>query len=399
MDKYIIKSSKIQTPEKLIDGGLLINGKQIEKILEKKSLKDYSKFEIIDMGDNLIIPGLIDIHIHGSGGWAAGAANVENVEGLCKYLPSVGVTSFQPTLGGEDRLTINKSLRAIREVMEGSYNGARMLGIHMEGPFLNPEEKGAFIVENLLEPSVDIMKEFIESSGGNITHMTVAPEIEGAKELIEYLVHNNILVAGGHTNATIEETKEGIKWGVSLSTHTCNAQRSIHHREPGALGAYLLDDEIYCELICDLFHVHPDMIELILRLKSTDRVCMISDAIIGSGLKPGIYEFSNRTVNIDEEGWSRLPNGTIAGSTKSLLFGFKNMVQLGYKLEDVVKMSSHIPAKLLKVEDKKGSIEEGKDADLVVLDKEYNVIRTYVEGKLQFNVENDQVILNDKLNK
>lgn len=398
MDNYIIKSNRIYTPERLIDGGILIKGKIIEKVLEKVDLKDYDGLETIDVGENLIIPGLIDIHIHGSGGWAAGAGKVEDIKGLCKYLTSVGVTSFQPTLGGEDISAINKSLESIARVMGEDYDGARMIGIHMEGPFLNPEKKGAFIVENLQTPSINLMKEFIESSGGNIIHVTLAPELDGAKELIHFLLDNDIMVAGGHTNATIDETKKGIEWGVSLSNHTCNAQRSIHHREPGALGAYLLDDEIYCELICDLFHVHPDMIELIIRLKSTDKICMISDAVIGSGLKPGKYDFSNRTINIDEEGWSRLPDGTIAGSTKNLLFGFKNMIKLGYNIEDVIKMSSYIPAKLSKIEDEKGSIEEGKDADLVVLDKDYNVKMTYVEGKLQYNMEKDEVILNDKLN-
>ena len=156
MEKYIIKSSKIYTPEKLIDGGILISGKTIEKVLEKKDLEGHSKFKTIDMGENLIIPGLIDIHIHGSGGWAVGAGDIENIKGLCKYLPSIGVTSFQPTTGGEDVPTINKSLRSISKVIEGNYDGARILGIHMEGPFLNPIKKGVFIVRNLLEPSVDM---------------------------------------------------------------------------------------------------------------------------------------------------------------------------------------------------------------------------------------------------
>lgn len=397
MDSYIIKSKRIYTPRKVVDGGILIKGKIVEKIINKGDFKKYTELEIVDVGENLVIPGLIDIHIHGSGGWTTGEGKEEHIRGLCKYLPAVGVTSFQPTLGGEDIPTINKSLKSIAQVMEEDYDGARMLGIHMEGPFLSPIEKGVFIVENLKVPSIRLMEEFIKNSNGKITHVTVAPELEGAEELIKYLICNNILVAGGHTNATLEETREGINWGITLSNHTCNAQRSIHHREPGALGGYLLEDKVYCEIICDLFHVHPDMIDLILRLKSVDKMCMISDAIIGSGLKPGSYSFSNRRIIIDEEGWSRLSDGTIAGSTKSLLFGFKNMIKLGYRIEDVIKMSSYVPAKLSNVDNRKGSIAQGKDADLVILDENYNVKSTYVEGKLEFDINRDEIILNKEL--
>lgn len=397
MATYIIRSRGIYTPKGPIDGGILIKEKTIEKILKSEDLRKYGDVQIVDVGENIVIPGLIDIHIHGSGGWAAGAGDEENIKGLCKYLPSVGVTSFQPTLGGENLNTINESLKSIAQVKENGYDGAKILGIHMEGPFLNPEKNGAFVVENLLKPSMNLMKTFIENSNKSIIHVTVAPEIDGAKNLIEFLVQNKILVAGGHTNATSEETKKGIEWGISLSTHTCNAQRSIHHREPGALGAYLLADNVYCELICDFFHVHPDMIKLISKIKSIDKICMISDSIIGAGLRPGKYNFSDKIINIDSNGWSKLPDGTISGSTKSLLFGFKNMINLGYSIEDVIKMSSYIPARLSKIDNKKGSIEEGKDADLTILNSEYSVVKTYIEGKLVFK-EGDSVFLNDKLN-
>lgn len=381
----------------MLNGGILINGEVIEGLIKEEDLCNYRELNFIDVEDDLVLPGLIDIHIHGSGGWSAGSGQEEEIRGMCRYLASVGVTSFQPTLGGETIDNIKKSLNAISSVMYEEYEGARILGIHMEGPFLNPEKKGAFIVENLLNPSVELMQSFIEKSRENIIHVTVAPELEGAEELIKFLVNNHILVSGGHTNATIDETKEAIKWGVSLSNHTCNAQSSIHHREPGALGGYLLNDEVYCELICDFFHVHPDMIKMILRLKSSDKVCMVSDAIVGSGLKPGKYNFSERVITIDEKGWSRLPDGTIAGSTKSLLFGFKNMIQLGYPIEDIIKISSYIPAKLSNVEDKKGTIEVGKNADLVILDDDYNVKMTYVEGNLCFDSKKDEVFLNDDL--
>ncbi len=398
MSKYIIKGNKIFTPDSIISGGIIVNEKTIEKIIQEDDINKYRGLPVIELKDSIIIPGLIDIHIHGSGGWSAGIANKNHIEGLCKYLPSVGVTSYQPTLGGEGTDEIVKILETIAAVIEDDYEGARILGIHMEGPFLNPKKKGAFIVENLEEPSIELMESFIEKSKNNITHVTIAPELKHSHNLIKLLVEKNILVSGGHTNATIEETKEAIDQGISLSNHTCNAQSSIHHREPGALGGYLLDDRVYCELICDLFHVHPDMIKIITKMKSIDKICMISDAIIGSGLRPGKYEFAERNIVIDSKGWSRLSDGTIAGSTKNLLFGFKNMVtNLGLPIEEVAKMSSYIPAKLARIEDKKGSIEEGKDADIVILDKDFNVLMTFVEGKLCFASTKEEVFINEDI--
>lgn len=397
MQKFLIKSSRIYTPAGKIAGGVVVNEGKIEAIVANRDLPKYAALQVVDVGERVVLPGFIDIHIHGSAGWAAGSGEKEQIRGLNKYLPSVGVTGYQPTFGGETVPVIKKSLTAVADVMEEDYAGAKILGVHMEGPFLSRAEKGAFIVENLLQPSVELMREFVELGRGSIIHVTVAPELEGAEELIKFLRSHDILVAGGHTDATLTETQQGIKWGVGLSNHTGNAQRSIHHREPGALGGYLLDEDIYCELICDFFHIHPEMIRMIVKLKTTDKICMISDAIIGAGLGAGKYEFSGKTINIDDEGWSRLDDGTISGSTKSMEFCFQNMVKLGYDVGEVSKMSSYVPAKLSKVDHRKGTIEVGKDADLIVLDEGWNVVKTYVEGKLSYDAAEAKNLANTKL--
>ncbi len=394
MAKFLIVSDSIHTPAGKINGGLVINGSKIYNILTEEELFWHADLATVDARGCMVLPGLVDTHIHGAAGWDVAAGSEEQIKGLCRYLPSVGVTAFKPTLGGENVNQIKTSLKKIAAVMEQDYEGARILGIHLEGPFLNPKRKGAFIVENLLEPSVPLMQEFIEASGGRINHITVSPELGGAEELITVLKEEGILVAGGHTEATNAETNKGIEWGISLSTHTTNAQRSIHHREPGALGAYLLAENVYCELICDFFHVHPDMIRLIIKLKGPDKISMVSDTVIGAQLNPGQYDFSEQKIIIDEEGWSRLPDGTISGSTKSLLFGVKNMLGLGYSLEDVMKMASFVPAKLSKVEGRKGSLEQGKDADLIILDKDFGLLKTYVEGKLSYDAKSPSDLLN-----
>jgi len=385
MTSLMLKGNKIYTPQGPIKGAILIEGNTIKEVITDAEKINSFKGEIIDAENNTIIPGLIDIHIHGAGGWGVTGGTPEEIRGLTKYLAAKGVTSFQPTIGGSPLDAIKESVKSIRTVIEEGYEGARILGIHMEGPFLNPEKKGAFKVEYLQKPSLELMKEFIKLSNGHIIHVSLAPELEGAEEVIKYLVERGILVSGAHTNANIEETKKGIDWGIRLSNHTGNAQRSIYHREPGALGGYLLDDRVDCELICDLYHVHPDMVRLIIKVKTIDKICLISDSITASGIKSGEYTFLGHTALVDKDGWSRLSDGTIAGSTKDIIYGFKNLVMnLGFSIDDVIKMGCAHPARLSGVIEAKGSIEIGKDADLVVLDDKFNVLYTFIEGKLVY---------------
>nr|WP_279380141.1 N-acetylglucosamine-6-phosphate deacetylase [Sporosalibacterium faouarense] len=398
VSKVLLKSKMIYTSDGLKSGAILIEDSKIKDIIF--NTEEIRSFEgkVIDVENNSIIPGLIDIHIHGAGGWTVTGGTVEDIKGLTTYLTTRGVTSFQPTIGGSPLEAIKNTLKELSIAIKNKSQGTRILGIHLEGPFLNPEKKGAFSLEFLEKPSVELVKEFIELSNDNIIHVSLAPELEGAKEVIEYLVDKGILVSGAHTNATIEETKKAIRWGVSLSNHTCNAQRSIHHREPGALGGYLLDDGVDCELICDSFHVHPDMIRLVTKIKTIDKICVISDAITASGVKPGEYAFLGRKALIDKDGWSRLPDGTIAGSTRDLLYGLENLVEnIGYSMEDALKMTSLNPARLSGYQECKGSIEVGKDADLVILDENYKIKYTFVEGEMVYSSEQEGPFTNPKI--
>lgn len=398
MDKLILKGKKIYTSQGIIDGAILIEDNQIREIItDEEEIKDFIG-NIIDVENNPIIPGLIDIHIHGAGGWGVTGGSTEEIRGLTKYLASKGVTSFQPTIGGNTLGVIKESIVNIRTVIEDGHDGARILGIHMEGPFLNPEKRGAFKAEYLLKPSLELIKVLIQIGNGHIIHISIAPELEGAEEVIKYIFQQNILVSGAHTNADILQTRMGIDWGIRISNHTGNAQRSIHHRDPGALGGYLLDERVDCELICDLYHIHPDMARIIIKMKSIDRICLISDSIEATGIVPGEYNFLGRMALVDEDGWSKLPDGTIAGSTKDMIYGFRNLVKtLGFSMEDAIKMTCTNPARLSNVLDSKGSIEVNKDADLVVIDSEFNVLYTFVEGKLKYNRDQNIDYRNPKI--
>jgi N-acetylglucosamine-6-phosphate deacetylase len=383
METWWIKSERIVFPDGISPGAILVEKGKIQAIRRGPNAA-FSEGERMDVGDHWIVPGLIDMHIHGSGGWAVGSPDPKDLLGLSDYLPSVGVTAFQPSTSGAMFEDLIEELGAIATAMDRQTSGARMIGIHMEGTFLNPKKKGAFPAEVLLKPTVEKMQAFLDAGQGKIQHVSMAPEIEGAEAVIRFLRDKGILVAGAHTDATYEETMRGIEWGVALSNHTCNAQRSIHHRDPGALGAYLLSD-VDCELISDFVHVHPQMMEMIRRLKGIEKIALVSDAILAAGVAPGHYSFRNRAIIIGEEGGSTLPDGTIAGSTGNLLMGFQNWVKvLGVSMEEASVMASRNPARITEVLDRKGSIEIGKDADLLVLDSDLSLDMTVCEGRVAY---------------
>jgi N-acetylglucosamine-6-phosphate deacetylase len=383
METWWVKSERIVFPDGISSGAILINDGKIQAI-RRGTDAAFSEGERVDVGDRWILPGLIDMHIHGSGGWSVGSSDPQELQGLADYLPSVGVTAFQPTTSGAMFEELLAYLGAIGTAMDQQKSGARMIGIHMEGTFLNPKKKGAFPTEVLLKPTIERMQAFLDAGQGKIQHVSMAPELEGAEAVIRFLRDQKILVAGAHTDANYEETMRGIKWGVGLSNHTCNAQRSIHHRDLGALGAYLLSD-VDCELISDFVHVHPQMMEMIRRLKGIGKIALISDAIMAAGVAPGRYALGNRAIIIGEGGGSTLPDGTIAGSTGNMLLGFQNWVKvLGVSMEEASVMGSENPARITEVLERKGTIEIGKDADLLVLDSDLSLEMTVCEGKVAY---------------
>lgn len=347
---------------------------------------------VMDVGDHIIIPGLIDLHIHGSFGFDAGSPDA--ISALVRYLPRTGTTSFLPTIGAmpvneTERVIVHVSSLIRKRNSDGSskdgntFEGAEILGLHMEGPFLNPEKRGAMREECLLRPSVDLMARWLELGEGTINRVTIAPELEGAQDVISLLVDNGVTVAAGHTTVSYEEALDSISWGVSVATHAYNAMRRFHHREPGIIGAVLTDKRIWAELICDGIHVHPAAVLMVLACKGPERIHLVSDALAPAGLPPGTYSSLGHEVTVDEQGRAYLANGALAGSTGTLLEGVKNMLRwTGGSLEDILPMATINPALLAGVSVTKGSLAPGKDADLVVLDHEYNVVFSMVKGRV-----------------
>lgn len=337
--------------------------------------------DIIDVKGSFVLPGFIDTHLHGAYGTRVSDPDPDLYK-ITEFEATQGVTSIALTTASSD---YNSLLKQIEVVVEQSKKnvGAKLAAIHAEGPFLNTKYKGAMNEKNILTPDIEKLKTMIEKSEGLLRLITVAPETENALSFIECAVSNGIAVSMGHTNATYDEAINAIKAGVTQATHTFNAMRPLNHREPGVLGAVLTSDDVTCEMICDYVHLHPATVNLIYKIKGADRINMVSDSGHAAGLDIKEFEVDGIKRYV-KDGVIRLADGTIAGSAKTLLDGVKNLVEFGIPLEDVSKMASYNPARTLKMNDITGSIDVGKYADIVVLDNDYNVEYTFVNGVCEY---------------
>lgn len=334
--------------------------------------------EILDLDGMYIMPGFIDTHIHGACGTRISDENADLGQ-ITRFEATQGVTGIAITTACSE---FSRLLQQIDSAVEaaGKPDGAKIAGIHAEGPFINPKRKGAMSVEYILNPDTEKFDRMLEHGKGLLKIMTVAPEIPGATTLIKYAVDKGVAVSLGHTDATYEQARAGIEAGSSQSTHTFNAMRAYNHREPGILGAVLTSPEVTCEMICDYVHLHPATVEMIYRLKQADHIRMVSDSGHAAGLHVTEFEVDG-VMRYVKDGVVRLADGTIAGSAKTLLDGVKNLLAAGIPMGDVAQMASYNPAKSLKIEHTTGSIAVGKYADLVVLNKDYDVEYTFVNGK------------------
>ncbi|MFO7273527.1 MAG: N-acetylglucosamine-6-phosphate deacetylase [Bacillota bacterium] len=374
---------RIHAESGLVDGYVLVDGRRIAAVEKGPVPPELAGVQRVDLPDCDLIPGMIDLHIHGAGGWPVEGADVATLQGLGRFLAAYGVTGFLPTASARPLEELEEVARQVRAAAGIEYDGAAILGLHLEGPFLSTKRPGAMHIPYLRAPSVAEAERLLAAGGGTVRRISLAPELPGALELVRYLAAQGVIVAGAHTDATYDETIAGIEAGVRLATHTYNAMRGLHHREPGAVGAYLTDDRVTCEVICDLLHVHPAAVRIVLRAAGPDRVALISDAIPAAGLKPGHYRFWDSDLYIDEQGYCKLADGTIAGSTKLMLHGLRNLVEvLGVPWADAVRMAALIPARAIGLADRKGSLAPGKDADLVAIGPDWQVTWCVVEGRV-----------------
>ncbi len=355
----------------------------IEKGRIKKIADNIGGEDIIDAKDCYLVPGFIDTHMHGAMNQAFGeVSDIESFKSICGYEARKGTTTLVPAVSCQPLEKLLLLIKTLKEFYKKDIEGsAAFLGIHIEGPYISPENAGAIRKDYIRKPDLSEMKTLLETGEGMVKIMTIAPEIENAENAIKYGAGNGVQMSLGHTIASFEEAEKAIDWGASRCTHLYNAMRPMKHRDSGAVGAFLYDDRIKCELIADFYHVSPEVVKITYKAKGKDGIILITDSATATGCPDGVYIYGGRQVFV-EDGKPRLEDGTITGGTACLLDCVKNMVSLGVPLGDACMMASKNPAESAQIYDQKGSIEEGKDADMLILDKDLNLKEVILRGKI-----------------
>ncbi len=333
--------------------------------------------------DAIVLPGFIDQHIHGAGGSDAMDGTQEDLRIIAETVAKEGTTGFLATTMTQSKENIVKALTAVKEYRESNpATGARILGVHLEGPFIAAAHKGAQPLEYVAKPDVNVFDEYYKSSGESIKIVTLAPEEAGAEELVAHLAELGVVPSMGHTGAKSADIRKAIRKGAKNITHTYNAQSPLHHREIGTVGSALLYDELNAELICDTIHVSVPAMQLLAKCKPANKLSLITDAMRAKGLQDGVSELGGQVV-IVKNGEARLEDGTLAGSVLRMNRAVQNMVEkVGAPLLKAVDYATINPARLLGLDKEKGSIRVGKCADFAVLNKAFDVVCTVLEGEI-----------------
>lgn len=387
-----IKARRLITPiQDLRDAVILVQGEKIVSVGRQDNVPVPDGANVMDVGDKIVAPGFIDLHHHGAMG-AYAAEGPDAVKKIAQYLVKTGTTGWLPTVN---------ALEGIKAIMQAKGEGtgaADVIGIHMEGPFLAPKRvPGQEAMDRgLREPSIELLGEFLEAAEGNLKLMGVAPELDGALELIREMRRVGVLPAIAHTKATYEQFMRAVEAGARHVTHTYNVMTGFHHRKPGVVGGVLTCDQVTAELIADGFHVSPPAMDILIRCKGVDKVAVITDCTPLAGLPDGTYEMFGRQI-IKKNGISRLAgtsseqDNTMAGSEWPMNHNIFNLTNLvGVSLMDAIRMATLTPTTIVGVGRYKGSIEPGKDADLVVIDEKIQVYLAMVKGKIVFEADLSQ---------
>lgn len=387
MSKTLVKNCRIITPYQVLDDSCIeIDGMVISGIISAAAAgaKDYDR--VLDCNGDYVAPGFIDIHNHGNSGYDVMDATAEALENISRFHLTRGVTGFlgatMSQATGEIQAALENIIAWAGHRRPGDTPRSRLLGVYLEGPYFSKRRKGAQAEEHIKDPDLAELKGFLETAGEYLKVVALAPELPGAIETIKYLKSRGIVVAAGHTDANYAQVEQAVAAGVTSTVHLFNGMQDLLHREPGPAGVMLLDERVSCELICDGIHLHPAIIDLTVRLKGADGVILISDAMRATGLGDGRYDLGGQEV-IVAGGIARLPDGTLAGSTLTLDRAVRNVIQMAkIPVHQAVQMATLNPAQLIGVADRKGSIEPGKDADLVIFDEDIKVKKVLIDGQI-----------------
>ena len=374
---FLVNAAYLDQDFRLVRGDLEIEGGRIRQVGEKLSWSQNDL--VVDCQGYTIVPGFVDVHIHGCAGADTCDGKRESIDAMAEFLLTKGVTSFCPTTMTVDRAEIEAALLAAKACVDQPGPGARVVGVNMEGPFIAAARKGAQKEEAILPPDPELFRHFQELSGGIVRLVDIAPEQPGGLAFIRE-VKDLCAVSIAHTTANYDQAMESFDAGITHATHLFNAMSGLHHRDPGVVGAVFDDSRVYAELICDGFHIHPAALRTAFQVLG-DRALVISDSMRANGMPEGEpFDLGGQMVTV-REGKATLADGTIAGSVSNLHQEVKNLVRFGIPLEQAVKAASLIPARSIGLEEEIGSIAPGKRADLVVLDENLDIVAVYHENQ------------------
>lgn len=376
--KKVITNGTLVLRDQLIQSNLYICDDRIEKISDEL-LEGY---EVIDAKGLYVSPGFVDVHTHGRNNEDTMNGTTEAIDVLSVNEMKTGVTSFCPTTMTQSIEATQKAIEAVASY-KGHENGAKVIGVHMEGPFIEVSKKGAQPGKYVLKPSVEAFEAMVGEHIDDIALITVAGEVEGMDQFIPYLVNHGVTVSMGHTNATYEEARRAFSYGVDHATHTFNAMTPFTHRSPGVVGAVFENDDVYAELILDGIHVHFGACKTLVKEKGVGHVCLVTDSMEAAGLGNGEYALGGQAVFV-KDGQARLADGTLAGSVLCLNDAVKHAYKdLNLPLFDAVRMASLTPAKSVKAYDI-GELAPSKKADIVFFDDNIAIKKVLIDGKEVF---------------
>jgi N-acetylglucosamine-6-phosphate deacetylase len=358
----------------LVDDAVITFDRHILNVAVNAAHEDAERVE------GVILPGLVDLHVHGAAGADFMDGSPEAARAVAGAHARTGTTALAATTLSGSASNVRRAAAAIATLAhERPTDCAEIAAIHFEGPYISPARAGAQDQFSIRGPDLAEAEEFFAAARGLPAIMTIAPEIEGMHALMEKF-HQSVIFSIGHTNASFGEALDAIARGARHVTHLFNAMTPLHHREPGVVGAALISEEVTAELIADGLHIHPAMLRYFARALE-GRACLVTDAMRACGMPPGTFKLYEHDVTVDE-GAARLPDGTLAGSVLSMIKAVQNMVELaGLPLEMVVPMATSVPARVIGLHERKGRIETGLDADFVVISERFNVERVIIRGR------------------
>lgn len=353
---------------------------------EKRKAKGLPEGSVIyDLKGANVSPGFIDTHIHGVHGYGTDDGTTESILEMSKALVEYGVAGFCPTLYPCEEKKFLQTVENIVAAM-GKEEGAKILGLHLEGPFLSKAKKGVQREEFIKDVDLKFMKELYDIAGDNIRIMTVAPELKNMRELALYCTQMGTILSAGHSNATYDNMLEGMQAGILHSTHFFNAMRRLHHRDPGVVGAIFLHTDVSCEVIADGFHVHPSLIRLLMREKPADKIVLVTDALKPTGQTEGTLIANGEEVYLsDDDVFKRTADDVIAGSSLTMFKGVENLYNFGISLDVALRMASSNPASVLQIDRDTGFLMPNLRADIAVFTRRFEMKMNIIGGEIKLN--------------